>query len=153
VTDLLVEPMVESDFDEVLAIDVAAFQEARAERDARANSLREELVRSWSRIFVARGGLGAVTGYLVFWHVADEAHVINVAVAPAERRRGVGRALVHALLAYAREHAIVKVLLEVRAGNTAAIGLYRSLGFTEFNVRSRYYPDGEDAVEMVAEPR
>ena len=89
----------------------------------------------------------------MFWHVADEAHVINVAVAPAERRRGIGRALVQTLLAYAREHAIAKVLLEVRAGNSAAIGLYRSLGFAEFNVRRRYYPDGEDAIEMVAEPR
>jgi ribosomal-protein-alanine N-acetyltransferase len=39
--------------------------------------------------------------------------------------------------------------LEVRASNIAAIGLYESAGFTKFNVRARYYADGEDAVEMM----
>jgi [ribosomal protein S18]-alanine N-acetyltransferase len=43
----------------------------------------------------------------------------------------------------------VKILLEVRASNAAAIALYEALGFERFNVRKRYYDDGEDGVEMV----
>ena len=88
-------------------------------------------------------------GYLLYWHVVDEAHVINVAVAPQERRHGIGRALVAHLLDHARANGIVKLLLEVRASNVAAIKLYESAGFTKFNVRQRYYGDGEDAVEMM----
>jgi ribosomal-protein-alanine N-acetyltransferase len=147
-SDVVIDRMTEADLEEVLAIDVAAFHDPR---DVREKQLREELTRSWARIFVARGDRGVVRGYLLFWHVADEAHVINVAVAPTARRGGIGRALVGRLLDYAREHAIAKVLLEVRASNEAAIGLYRSAGFTQFNLRPRYYGDGEDAVEMARE--
>src|SRR5690606_1400281 len=103
--------------------------------------------RTWARLRVAREG-GEVLGYVLFWHVADEIHLLNVAVAPAARRRGVGRALVEEVLAYGRGAAAAKVLLEVRASNVAALRLYESLGFVRFNVRRRYYADGEDGVEM-----
>lgn len=147
-TDVVVGVMSEADLAAVLEVDRAGFGEPH---DAREKALREELVRPWARLRVARGDGGVVQGYLLFWHVADEAHVINVAVAPAHRRRGVGRALVEHLLEYARQSAIVKVLLEVRASNASAIALYASAGFREFNVRERYYDDGEDAVEMMLE--
>lgn len=153
--NVVIEPMTEADLDAVLDIDVAAFppvgdHEARREpREVREKSLREELARSWARLFVARTDGGRIAGYLLFWHVVDEAHVINVAVAPEERRHGIGRALVAFLLEHARANGIVKLLLEVRASNAAAIGLYEKAGFTRFNVRERYYGDGEDAVEML----
>lgn len=143
---VVVEPMNEADLDAVVDIDVAAFREPR---EVRERSLREELARAWARIHVARADGGRVVGYLLYWHVVDEGHVINVAVAPQERRHGVGRALVAHLLEHARANGIVKLLLEVRASNTAAIGLYEEAGFTRFNVRERYYGDGEDAVEMM----
>jgi [ribosomal protein S18]-alanine N-acetyltransferase len=141
-----IEPMTEADLEAVLEIDVAAFREPR---EVREKSLREELARSWSRLFVARADGGRIVGYLLYWHVVDEGHVINVAVAPQERRHGIGRALVAHLLEHARTNGIVKLLLEVRASNAAAIGLYDSAGFARFNVRERYYGDGEDAVEMM----
>lgn len=142
----IIDAMTEADLDEVVAIDVSAFREPR---DVRDKSLREELARPWARLRVARGERGRVLGYILFWHVVDEVHVINVAVAPEERRKGIGRALVGALLGYARANAVVKLLLEVRASNSAAIALYESAGFQRFNVRPRYYGDGEDAVEML----
>jgi ribosomal-protein-alanine N-acetyltransferase len=142
-----IEPMTEADLDAVLEIDVAAFREPR---EVREKSLREELARAWARLFVARTDGGKIVGYLLYWHVVDEGHVINVAVAPQERRHGIGRALVAHLLEHARANGIVKLLLEVRASNAAAIGLYESAGFKRFNVRERYYGDGEDAVEMMA---
>ena len=144
-----IEPMTEADLEAVLDIDVAAFREPR---EVREKSLREELARSWGRLFVARVDGGRIVGYLLYWHVVDEAHVINVAVAPQERRQGIGRALVAFLLDHAKANGILKLLLEVRASNVAAIGLYEKAGFTKFNVREKYYGDGEDAVEMVAIP-
>lgn len=145
--------MTEADLDAVLAIDLASFPhgDLGGERAVREKSLREELARSWARLRVARDEHG-VTGYILFWHVADEIHLLNVAVAPSARRRGIGIALVEDLLAYARAHAAAKVLLEVRASNEPAIRLYERLGFERFNVRKAYYADGEDGVEMMLEP-
>lgn len=142
---VVIDTMTEADLAAVLDIDVAAFREPR---DVREKSLREELARPWARLRVARGDGGIVLGYLLFWHVVDEGHVINVAVAPEHRQKGIGRALVDHLVAHAKDNGIVKLLLEVRASNVAAIRLYEAAGFTRFNVRERYYGDGEDAVEM-----
>ena len=117
--------------------------------DVRERQLREELVRSWARLRVDRSDAGEVVGYVLFWHVTDEIHHLNVAVAPSERRKGRGRALVETVIAYARAHAAAKVLLEVRVSNVAALELYRGLGFEEIHRRKRYYDDGEDAIEMM----
>lgn len=148
--DVAIEPMTEADLPAAIAIDAAAFATHEAgSREVRERQLREELARPWARLRVARAEGGAVVGYLLFWHVADEAHLLNVAVAPDARRKGIGRALVEHLVAYAKENAITKVLLEVRAENRAARALYEKLGFREINVRARYYADGEDAIEMM----
>jgi len=123
----------------------SGLESARVLREA---SLREELSRPFSRLVVARGDRKEILGYALSWHVVDELHLLNVAVAARARRQGIGRALMDDLLAYGRGHAIGRVLLEVRVSNAAAIALYTSLGFSRFNVRERYYDDGEDAVEM-----
>ncbi|MBX3259028.1 MAG: ribosomal protein S18-alanine N-acetyltransferase [Labilithrix sp.] len=155
--DPTIEPMTEADIDATLAIDLASFHprdiggEREDPRRAREENLREELARTWARLRVARGRGGDVLGYILFWHVVDEIHLLNVAVAPAARRRGVGRALVDDLVAFARRERAAKVLLEVRASNEPAIRLYERLGFARFNVRKAYYSDGEDGVEMMLE--
>jgi [ribosomal protein S18]-alanine N-acetyltransferase len=150
-----IDAMVESDLDAAIAIDLVSFVPSELNRSAnedpraaRERSLREELVRSWSRLRAARDRQGVLIGYSLFWHVVDELHLLNVAVAESARRRGIGRALMDDLIAYARANAIVRILLEVRSSNVAAIALYDQLGFTRFNVRERYYADGEDAIEM-----
>lgn len=146
-TSPLVTPMTPSDLEDVLEVDVDAFHEPR---EVRASQLRDELARPWARLRVVREAPASPSvGYILFWHVADEAHLINVAVAASARRRGLGRVLVLELLSYARANAVAKILLEVRASNAPAIALYESLGFSRFNVRARYYNDGEDAIEMM----
>jgi ribosomal-protein-alanine N-acetyltransferase len=84
---------------------------------------------------VARRG-GRIVGYAGVFVVGPEADVQTVAVAPVERGRGTGRALLGALVDRARERGASVVRLEVRADNTAAIGLYTSLGFVERPVDS-----------------
>lgn len=74
--------------------------------------------------------------------VAGEAEVLTIAVAPAARRRGVGRALMVAALEQARVAGAREVFLEVDAGAAPAIGLYAGLGFVRAGLRKAYYDRG-----------
>jgi ribosomal-protein-alanine N-acetyltransferase len=102
-------------------------------------------------VLVARRGSPgtavAILAACAYRVLADEAHVLDVAVAPAWRRRGLARRLVSlALLRSLRAGARV-ALLEVRAGNTAALALYASLGFEACGRRRGYYAEpAEDAI-------
>lgn len=109
-----------------------------------------ELAKPWTRAWLIRPRCGGVpAGFLVAWHVADELHVLGIAVDAAARRRGLGLALMNAAHAYARETHIRLLLLEVRRSNRAAIRLYRRLGYSAMGLRPGYYSDGEDALEMM----
>jgi len=112
-------------------------------------SLREEMLRPWSRLWIAREKAAGVVAFAVAWHVADELHVLNIATRADRRRLGIGRALMNAVLGYARQRGVRHLLLEVRRSNRAAMTLYRAVGFFAMGVRPRYYADDEDAVEMV----
>jgi ribosomal-protein-alanine N-acetyltransferase len=69
-------------------------------------------------------------------------------VAPTTRRRGCGRQLLSAALARATREGARRVILEARESNTAALGLYRGLGFRRDGVRPNYYPArGEQSAE------
>jgi len=152
--------MTEGDVSDVLAIENASFRDSQPRLSDVGKSrgrldtaqLREELARPWARLWVARGKGASpknAVAFLLAWHVADELHILDVATHPELRRRGYGRALMQQSLAYAREHSIRHVLLEVRRSNTPAIRLYRDQGFFAMGIRKAYYQDNEDAVEMV----
>jgi ribosomal-protein-alanine N-acetyltransferase len=86
-------------------------------------------------------------GYIIYWVIADEMHLLNLAVHPAHRRRGISRALLTAALEKARGQGAGVVWLEVRPSNQAALTLYQSFGFEEVGIRPGYYTDnGEDAL-------
>lgn len=89
-----------------------------------------------------------VVGFVIVWLILDELHILNVAVEPALRRRGIARLLLGELLDRASQRGLTLATLEVRVGNQAAIELYRSLGFRTVGRRRRYYADGEDALIM-----
>jgi ribosomal-protein-alanine N-acetyltransferase len=153
-----IDDMALGDLDAVLEIDLDSFAPSElssggpeAVRAVRERSLREEFARTWSVIRVARRESGVPLGYCLFWSVVDELEIINIAVASASRRQGVGQLLMGDLLAYAQAHDVKRILLEARAGNTPALTLYDRFGFRRFNVRHKYYADGEDAVEMSLE--
>ena len=90
-----------------------------------------------------------VVAYTVCWQLGDELHVANLAVAPKYRRRGLGKRLLHHVLARAAEKEIKSATLEVRSGNQAAQSLYTSFGFEVVGRRKRYYSNNhEDALLM-----
>ena len=88
-------------------------------------------------------------GYLCFWLVDREAHILNLAVHPQHRRRGIGAHSWATEWIIAGEEGVQLVTLEVRRSNYKAISLYRNFHFQPQGIRRRYYTDsGEDAVVM-----
>nr|WP_286196166.1 GNAT family N-acetyltransferase [Synechococcus sp. CCAP 1479/9] len=80
------------------------------------------------------------------WLVVDELHITLVAVAPDERRRGLGRRVLQELMGAARARGATRATLEVAAGNGPGIALYGALGFRTAGIRHGYYRNGEDAL-------
>ena len=116
--------------------------------------IERELSHSWSRIVLAcdvdRAGEERVLGYIVFWIVHDEVHVLNVATALEARRRGIGRALMDAAEEEGRARGARLSTLEVRRSNGAALALYLAIGYRQVGIRPNYYAEErEDAIVMV----
>jgi ribosomal-protein-alanine N-acetyltransferase len=79
---------------------------------------------------------------------ADEMEVLTLAVMPAARRRGLGTALLRTATDWAVAQGAVAAFLEVAADNASAQALYARGGFLPVGRRSRYYPDGSDAIVL-----
>src|SRR5262245_41431536 len=134
------------DLDEVLEIERASFSMPWSRGAFTYEIERNRVARCWVMREDAR-----VVGYLCLWEVADELHITNVAVHPAHRRHGIGRALIGAVLEDASRRAVSMVGLEVRPTNAEARALYESFGFRVVGRRRGYYYDtGEDALIMEA---
>ena len=89
---------------------------------------------------------GSLLGYAGLARTGGEAEIHTLAVDPAHQGRGIGRALLRAMLDHA---AGAMVFLEVRTDNEPAILLYRSEGFVVIGTRRGYYrPSGADAFTM-----
>ena len=91
-------------------------------------------------------------GYGLLLIAAGECQVLNLCIAPAFQRQGLGRRLMRHLMATAWRQGAERILLEARVGNQAAIRLYRGLGFAEVGRRKGYYPADtgrEDALVFV----
>ncbi|MBX6166447.1 MAG: ribosomal protein S18-alanine N-acetyltransferase [Thermobispora bispora] len=92
---------------------------------------------------------GRIVGYAGLAVAADQADVQTIAVDERYRRRGIGAALLEALLAEAARRGATAVFLEVRADNAPAQAMYERFGFERIGLRRRYYHDGTDAITMV----
>ena len=96
---------------------------------------------------------GALTGYLVISRYVDAWHVMNVAVAPPFRRRGIARTLLDRLFEVTAADERRGYTLEVRVSNEGAIKLYEAMGFVARGIRRGYYTDNrEDALIMWRDP-
>jgi ribosomal-protein-alanine acetyltransferase len=111
-------------------------------------SFREALTSAWTFCLVAQSVRGII-GYLVGREVAGTGEVLNLAVAPESRRRGVGSGLLRAGLAALRQRSVDEVFLEVRESNRSAQALYLAHGFRPVGQRSAYYRNPrEDALVL-----
>ena len=93
-----------------------------------------------------------VVGFIGLWFLANEAHIVSVAVRHTYKRQGIGELLVLGSLEVASSSDQRLVTLEVRVSNDNARKLYAKYGFSEMGVRPRYYVDNdEDAIIMSTE--
>jgi ribosomal-protein-alanine N-acetyltransferase len=112
------------------------------------SSFREALESPWSFGLVAQTNR-AISGYLIGREVAGTGEVLNLAVAPAFRRKGVARALLRAGIGFLRRRRVEEVFLEVRESNQSAQALYLSAGFRPVGQRAGYYRNPkEDALVL-----
>jgi len=85
--------------------------------------------------------------FIVYRHVADEAEIITIGVAPNSRRNGIGSALLCVIEADIKKQGVNKIFLEVAANNIAGKKLYENNGYKVVGIRPKYY-DGTDAILM-----
>ena len=112
-------------------------------------ALFEELLANPSqRLYVAQKEKELV-GYLAFWKILDEVHILNLCVAPGSRKEGVGGQLIQFCLNQYSTSEVGFFSLEVRQSNKAAQHLYQKFGFEIKYVRKNYYPNHEDALIMM----
>lgn len=84
----------------------------------------------------------------IFRGLIKKGHIVSVAVMPEYRRKGIGEALVAKAMENMRLYKAKHCFLEVRVANTAAVDLYKKLGFDVSRTVRGYYADGEDAYVM-----
>lgn len=123
-----------SDLSQVLVIERAAYEFPWSE------GIFRDCLRVGYQCFVATNLSGDILGYSLLSVAAGEAHVLNLCVDPAQRRKGVASLLLHNMLRVAAQCNAESIMLEVRPSNKAAIALYYAEGFERIGVRKRYYP-------------
>ena len=127
---------------------VAVLEEASFPNPWPLEALRHELTANpFCRAFVVEEA-GGVAGYAYLWVIFEQGHLINIAVHPNLRGRGLGEALLLRVLREAVAQGARVVHLEVREENAPAIALYRKHGFEVLGRVERYYSDGAAALMM-----
>ena len=138
---MMIVNMNESHVAQVAALEKICFSDPWSE-----NSVASELKNPLSCWLVAEED-GKVTGYVGSQTVMDESDMMNVAVHPDHRRKGIAEALVAELVEALKKRESRCLTLEVRASNEPAKALYEKLGFTQVGLRKNYYRNPkEDAL-------
>lgn len=138
--------MTPADLDEVVAIERASFAMPWT-RDQFEREIENPISYSYTLMVRDEKGKEKLGAYIIFWIVYDEAHILDIAVRPGLRRRGIATWLFEKVVTMLRQAYVRGAFLEVRKSNRAAIELYRKFGFKESYERKNYYGD-EDALVM-----
>lgn len=136
-------PASAAELDEIVAIEQLCYP-----HPWKVEQFQQELENPVSRLNLLRVDQN-LCGYICYWLIAGEMQILNVATAPAWRRKGVAKLLLEGAFQRCAGEGLDSAWLEVRAGNYAAINLYQRNGFVVEGTRRGYYRDGEDALLMV----
>lgn len=137
---IIFRPMTADDVDAVAKMEKICFRSPWSKR-----MLREELNNSVSYYHILEYEK-EIIAYAGMWLLYNEAHITNVAVLPAHRRKGLGRRIMLLSMQAAAELKATEMTLEVRESNIGAQEMYKQLDFHYAGTRKRYYSDtGEDA--------
>lgn len=132
-----------SDLDQVMEIESASFSVPWTRQDF------IESIQKPMAIYMVAVEDGRIDGYCGLWGVVDEGQINNVAVREECRGKHIGTGLMESLIDEGTKAGLIAFTLEVRAGNSSAIALYRKTGFIEAGIRKNYYTaPKEDAIIM-----
>ena len=134
--------MTADDLDDVLTIERASFT-----TPWKREHFQHEIAAPHSYPLVALLE-GRLAGYVCLMSLFEEAQILDIAVSPDQRGKGIAVALMEAAIARANEKGAEVLALEVRSTNASAIALYERFGFSRCGVRERYYDGIDDAVLM-----
>lgn len=137
-----IRPMTKSDLDGVMAIEQVSYP-----TPWKREHFLQEIHSHTSFPYVAVID-EMVVGYVCLMSLFEDAQILNIAVAPQQRGKGVARKLMELAVCTAREQGAEVLALEVRESNVAAIKLYEDFGFVRYFVRKGYYEGKEDALLM-----
>jgi len=138
-----IRPAVPADVEQLLPIEQRCFS------DPWSASAFEETLRPPHGLGLVAERAGQVRGYLVARSMAGEGEILNLAVAPDARRRGLGDHLLEAGITALAAAGAREIFLEVREQNHTALGLYRRRGFKPVGMRAGYYRNPvEDAIVL-----
>jgi [ribosomal protein S18]-alanine N-acetyltransferase len=141
---LVLRDMTWADVDAVLRIE----QQVHSHPWTRGNFNDALATGNICKVYEAANG---IVGYAVLMPALDEVHLLDISIASAHQRTGLGEKLLNDMLLLARELKFERAILEVRRSNLAANALYSKTGFSEIGVRRGYYPADnarEDAIVM-----
>ena len=134
-----ISPLKEENIQDVVEIEDVSFSAPK----------KDSIFRHDQNKYLVAEENGKIVGYIGTEEISGETHIINMAVHPENRKQGIGKKLIEAVL---DDEDVF--FLEVRASNIAAQKLYEKYGFEKVGVRKNYYEDnGEDAYIMRREPR
>ncbi len=133
--------MKKEDIPAVFLIDQACFK-----HNWSSDSYKKEMDNILATYLVALDK-GVIIGFSGYWLIVDEAHITNIAVLKAYRKKGVGQALLDRMSEMARALGCDKMTLEVREDNYPAISFYEKNDFVTEGVRLHYY--GKDSHALI----
>jgi len=141
--DWQMRDMTDQDIPEVMEIEKRSFISPWSR-----GMFKQTLESPVARNFVMIEG-GKVVGYIIFYEAGVEVHIMNIAVHPGHRRRGIGLDMMRRIIEAVRVNSVEELFLEVRETNVPAQGLYEKLGFRAIGKRKGYYSEtNEDAIVM-----
>jgi ribosomal-protein-alanine N-acetyltransferase len=136
-------PAAASDAEALTRLHAASFESGWS-----ADALVEAMTGAGAFALVVEGD-GGLDGFIIAREAGGEAEILTLAVDPERRRRGLGAQLAAAAIEAALARGASALFLEVAVDNAAAIGLYRSLGFSEAGRRPRYYARRDGSVDAL----
>ncbi len=142
-SDMEIKMAIMEDVADIARLEALCFSVPWSEAAIAETMEREEV------LFLCAQENGNIAGYVGSYYCVPEGYITNIAVDPAFRRKGIGKALVETLLREGRKLGLSSFTLEVRKSNLAAIALYESLGFKDVGLRPRFYSAPEEDARLM----
>lgn len=139
--------MTKEDIDDVINVGLLSLKESFSK-----GAFLKELSNPIAKYLVLKSN-DVIVGFIGVWTILDEGHIMDIAVHPQYRNKGIGSLLLEFLISKLESFGLKSMTLEVRASNIVAKALYKKYGFEEEGVRKGYYSNNkEDAIIMWYRP-